>query len=306
MRDAFFSEIKELAARNNNLYFLTGDLGFGCSREFSEAFPDRFINVGVAEQLMTSMAAGMALEGNIVFTYSIANFPTIKCVEQIRNDICYHNANVKIVAVGGGTCYGSLGMSHFATEDIAIMRAIPNLIVLAPGDPQEARLAIRAAVEHDGPVYLRLGRAGEPIVHKDSIDFAIGKGILLRSGADVCLASTGGMLKTALDAADILESIGISARVLSIPSIKPMDSDFISANFIDTPLMVTIEEHSIVGGFGSAVLESLSLSSTLNRGKLIRFGFPDSFPEIVGSQEYILKYTGLDARSVADRVKDLL
>src|SRR5712691_10038528 len=165
MRPAFFRALPELAAADERVNLVVGDLGFGVVEPFVERFPARFFNAGVAEQNMTGIAAGLALSGKTVFTYSIANFPTLRCLEQIRNDVCYHNANVKVVAVGGGFAYGALGMTHHATEDLAIMRALPGMVVVAPGDPLETELATRAIVSHSGPCYLRLGRAGEPKVH---------------------------------------------------------------------------------------------------------------------------------------------
>ena len=175
MRTAFIETLTEEAAKNPDVCLVVGDLGFGVVTDFAESMPKQFLNPGVAEQNMTGVAAGMAMMGKNVFTYSIANFPTIRPLEQIRNDICYHNANVKVVSVGGGFCYGALGPTHFATEDLAIMRSLPNMLVIAPGDPIEAKLATRALVEHEGPAYLRLGRAGEPLVHKAEFNYKLGE-----------------------------------------------------------------------------------------------------------------------------------
>ncbi len=183
MRTAFIDELCEITEKDGRVWLLTGDLGFSVLGRFYNRFPERYVNVGVAEQDMTGIAAGLALSGKIVFTYSIANFPTLRCVEQIRNDVCYHEANVKIVAVGGGLVYGAQGVTHHGTEDLAIMRALPNMTVVAPGDPAEAALATRAVVERPGPCYLRLGRAGEPTVHQTSPDFQIGKAITVREVA---------------------------------------------------------------------------------------------------------------------------
>src|SRR3989442_15702127 len=177
MRGAFRAAICALAAADERVWLLTGDLGYTVLEGFRERFPDRFVNVGVAEQNMTGVAAGLALSGKIVFTYSIANFPILRCLEQVRNDVCYHKANVKIVAVGGGLAYGALGSTHHATEDIAILRALPEMVVVAPGDPQEAEAATRAIAEHPGPCYLRLGRAGEPHVHRQKLSFQLGRAI---------------------------------------------------------------------------------------------------------------------------------
>lgn len=177
MRDTFVRTLIELAKENKNIELLTGDLGFGVLKPFWEALPDQFTNAGIAEQNMTTVAAGMALEGKTVFTYSIGNFPTLRCLEQIRNDCTYHNANVKIVCVGGGLVYGSLGMSHHATEDLAMMRALPGMVVMAPGDAVEAAEVTKAITAHQGTCYLRLGRGGEKRIHKSIPDFKIGKAI---------------------------------------------------------------------------------------------------------------------------------
>src|SRR5439155_3322307 len=203
MREAFFSTLEEIAAIDRRVCLVVGDLGFGVVERFARRFPDRFVNVGVAEQNMTAIATGLALNGKVVFTYSIGNFATLRCLEQIRNDICYHNANVKIVAVGGGVAYGNLGYTHHAIEDIAIMRTLPNITVVAPGDPVEADLATRAIVAREGPCYLRLGKAGEPIVHSAEPAFELGKALVMRPGKGVTLISTGGMLKTTCEAAEL-------------------------------------------------------------------------------------------------------
>ena len=199
-----------------------------------EELPKQFVNAGVAEQNMTGMAVGMALSGKIVFTYSIANFPTLRCLEQVRNDVCYHQADVKVVSVGGGFAYGSMGATHFATEDLGVMRMLPNLLVVAPGDPVETRHATRAVIERPGPCYLRLGKAGEPVVHKGEIDFELGKAIRVRDGGDVTLISTGGMLHNTVAAAVKLDAQGIHARVLSMHTLKPLDIEAVRAAAVDT------------------------------------------------------------------------
>ena len=187
MRTAFIQALSERAAADPRITLVVGDLGFGVVTDFAKRFPRQYLNVGVAEQNMTGLAAGMAMAGRIVFTYSIANFPTLRCLEQIRNDVCYHGANVVVVAVGGGLSYGALGMSHHATEDIAILRSLPQMTVIAPGDPVETTAAVGAAAAGIGPVYLRLGRAGEPLVHEKPIAWTLGKALSVRPGDDVTL-----------------------------------------------------------------------------------------------------------------------
>lgn len=301
MRSAFIEELTRLARVDRNIVLVVGDLGFGVVGKFAEELPAQFVNAGVAEQNMTGLAAGMAMSGRTVLTYSIANFPVIRCLEQIRNDVCYHDANVKIVAVGGGMAYGSLGMTHHATEDLAIMRAMPNMVVLAPNDPVEAKLATRAAVEHRGPVYLRLGKQGEKRVHTSDPEFRIGKSIRMREGEDATLIVTGGLLQNAMEAADLLRAKGIQAAVISAPSVKPFDPQPLDTS---TPVF-TIEEHSIIGGLGSAVAEIVAEAGSKITFK--RIGLPgEQFSSKVGDQDYLRREFGLDPDGIALTVERVL
>ena len=298
MRTAFIDTLSKLAAKDPRVTLLVGDLGFGVVDEFAERFPKQFYNVGVAEQNMTGIAAGMALSGRVVFTYSIANFPTLRPLEQIRNDVCYHQANVVVVAVGGGLAYGALGMSHHATEDLAIMRSLPQMAVVAPGDPAETVAATNALSKGIGPAYLRLGRAGEPIIHHNKPSWELGKALCVRDGNDMTLISTGAMLSTAMTAADQLaETEGLDVRVLSMHTLKPIDEDAILFAAKETGALVTLEEHSILGGLGGAVAEVLC-ESEIGSVQFQRLGLPSSFISEVGSQEYLRKAVGLDVESV--------
>src|SRR5262245_31325924 len=225
MRDAFVEAVTELAAADERIWLLTGDLGFTVFERFRERFSDRFVNVGVAEQNMTGVAAGLALSGKIVFTYSIANFPTLRCLEQVRNDLCYHRLNVNIVAVGGGLIYGPLGYTHHALEDLAIMPALPHMTVVAPGDPVQVRLATRALAERPGPAYLRLGRAAETRVHRTEPAFEIGRPLVIRDGDAAVLVAVGGILANVAAAADLLAAAGIAVRVVSLHTLAPLDGD---------------------------------------------------------------------------------
>lgn len=293
-------EITRLAARDPRIMFMTGDLGFGVIDEYQRSFPDQFINAGVAEQNMTGLAAGLASCGRIVFTYSIANFPTLRTLEQVRNDVCYHDLNVKIVAIGGGTAYGSLGYSHHAIEDLAIMRALPNITVVAPGDPVEAEAATRGLAEAPGPAYLRLGRAGEPAVHEAGVSFEVGKAIRVRPGSDVTLISTGGMLATTVEAADLCTAAGVDAGVLSMHTVKPLDLEAIAQASAATSLLVSVEEHSLAGGLGGAIAEAV-MDGDL-RARLLRIGMPSEPTYEVGSNEYLLGHYGLTAEAISRRV----
>ena len=305
MRGAFFRALMDLAAQDKRVYLLVGDLGFGVAEPFIQKFPERFLNLGVAEQNMTGVAAGIALTGKIVFTYSIANFPVLRCLEHVRNDVCYHKANVKIVSIGGGYSYGALGASHHATEDLAIARALPEMVVVAPGDPIEAEAATRAIARHDGPCYLRLGRAGEPAVHASNINFQLGRAIHVREGDAVTLISTGAMLQTSVEVAGILSTKGISARVVSMHTLKPLDTDAVLSAAQETRAIVTIEEHSVAGGLGGAVAECLAEFGD-SRVPLKRFGIPSSFPGPVGTQEYLRDQCGLSSMSIARSLEPLL
>lgn len=271
MRNTFVNTLVELAKKDRDIELVTGDLGFGVLKPFWEQLPDQFINAGIAEQNMTTVAAGMALEGKTVFTYSIGNFPTLRCLEQIRNDCAYHGANVKIVCVGGGFVYGALGMSHQATEDIAVMRALPGVAVLCPGDLVEAAEATKAIAAYPGTCYMRLGRGGERRIH-DRIDhFEIGKALPIHGGERVAIFSTGAIFDEVSDAEAILAQHGIHPAVWTFPTVKPIDRETIAAAAGGFDLIVTVEEHNTVGGFGGAVAEVLAeLPSP--RARLLRIG----------------------------------
>jgi transketolase len=304
VRSAFIKALFELAGEDPLICLVVGDLGYSVVEEFAEKYPKQFVNAGVAEQDMVGIATGMALSGKIVFTYSIANFATLRCLEQIRNDVCYHGANVKVVAIGGGLAYGGLGMSHHATEDLAILRALPGLVVVAPGDPVEADLATRAVVEHQGPCYLRLGKAGEPTVHQTRPEFRLGRAIWLRRGGDISLISTGGMLDTATVVADALERRGLAVSLISMHTVSPLDVDTVMSAAASSRCLVTLEEHSIVGGLGSAVAEVISERS--GHAPLMRVGLPPSFVSGVGDQNYLKGLHGLHPDGIMRAIDPML
>ena len=295
---------KDFAKENPNIELITGDLGFGVLKPFWERLPDQFINAGIAEQNMTSAAAGMALEGKTVFTYSIGNFPTLRCLEQIRNDCAYHGANVKIVCVGGGFVYGSLGMSHHATEDIAVMRALPGVAVLCPGDLVEAEEATKAIAKYPGTCYLRLGRGGEKRIHDHIDNFEIGKAIKIHDGEKIAIFSTGAIFEEVADAEAILAEHDIYPAVYTFPTVKPIDRAAIVRCAVDFDMIVTVEEHNIVGGFGSAVAEVLA--ELPERASLLRVGIHDTYSSIVGSQKYLRSQFGLDSGGIATQVLEAL
>lgn len=257
MRTAFVEELVRLAGEDERIWLVCGDLGYTVLESFAQRFPEQYLNAGVAEQNMTGVAAGLALSGKTVFTYSIANFPVMRCLEQIRNDVCYHDLNVKVVAVGGGLAYASHGYTHHAVEDIAVMSALPNMAVIAPGDPIEARAVTRVIASRHGPAYLRLGKAGEPAMHSTGLTVDYGKAIVLRDGRDMTLISIGGMLANTMAAANQLAVNGYSVQVMSMPFAVPLDEDAIRHAVVNTGVILTVEEHG-PGGLGTMVGECIA------------------------------------------------
>lgn len=304
MRDAFVKTLIEIAKQDRNVYLVTGDLGFGVLDSFRNQLPDQYINAGIAEQNMTSLAAGMAMEGKIVFTYSIGNFPTLRCLEQIRNDCAYHQANVKIVCVGGGFVYGALGMSHHATEDLAIMRALPDVTVMVPGDLMETVFATNAIYHHPGTCYLRLGRGGEKKIHQKIDHFHIGKAIQVQEGKKFVIFSTGAIFDEIIEANRLLKKQNIKPAIYTFPTVKPIDKETIELCSRQYEFIFTIEEHNIIGGFGSAVAEVLAEMNKPN-GRLIRIGLNDQFSSIVGSQKYLRDVYGVSAHKIVKTIQDL-
>ncbi len=300
MRDAFIAELSQLAETDPSVMLITGDLGFGVLTDFAKRFPDQFINAGVAEQNMTGLACGLALEGHKVFTYSIGNFTTLRCLEQLRNDVCYHDADVTAVAVGGGFSYGQLGMSHFATEDLAILRALPNMMVVAPSDPWETRILARQMAARKGPKYLRLdkGKGGLP---ETPDDVTLGQVRQVRDGDDATIVTIGAILSEALKAAETLSSAGIEARILSVHTLKPLDGAPIARAATETGALVTVEEHSVVGGLGGAVAEICLKAGAMPRGYRA-IGLADCYPTIVGDQDYLRAAYAMDADAIVKAV----
>lgn len=301
VRTAFVETLAGLAKDNPKVFLITGDLGFGVLQEFAREFPAQFINAGVAEQNMTGLATGLALEGRVVFTYSIANFPTLRCLEQIRNDVCYHDANVKIVAVGGGFSYGSLGISHHATEDLAILRSLPQMTVVSPGDTWEVEEATRALARLPGPAYLRLDKSSAPRTHQPGEIFQLGKIRTVREGRDVTLACTGGILGVAMAAAQRLAQEGIESRVLSVHTVKPLDGETILKSAQETGGIVTVEEHTVEGGLGSLVAETC-LENQAPPEFFYRVGLRAGFSSQVGSQNHLRDFYHMNISSVIQAV----
>jgi transketolase len=302
VRNTFIETLIELAAEDKRIFLLCGDLGFSVLEKFASQFPDRFINIGVAEQNMTGIAAGLALSGKIVFTYSIANFPVMRCLEQIRNDVCYHQANVKIVAVGGGYAYGPQGYTHHGIEDLGVMLLMPNMTVVAPGDPVETRLATRALVNRPGPGYLRLGKTRETIVHKTEPHFELGRAIRLRDGKDLTIISTGAVLELVAEAAERLAKAGINPRVLSMPSLSPLDDEAIKKAEQETGAILTVEEHDR-GGLATLMREACVPEST-RLAESLRCSCPPF--SVAGSQNFLRAQAGLTVEQIVQHSTALL
>jgi len=302
MRDAFIKELSLLAEARPEIVLITGDLGFGVLDDFAKRFPDQFVNAGVAEQNMTAIACGMALEGRQVYTYSIANFTTLRCLEQIRNDVCYHDADVKLVAVGGGFSYGPLGMSHFATEDMAILRSLPNMRVVAPTDPWEAAALTRQIAAQKGPTYLRLDKGKAGLAPTQTL---LGKARVIRDGKDLTLIAAGAILREAVSAAALLEKQGVSVRVLAIHTLKPIDAQALIAAARQTGGIVTVEEHTVLGGLGGAVAETLLEAGAPPR-VFRRIGLTDRFPTVVGDQDYLRREYAMHDAAIAAAAMDVL
>jgi transketolase len=302
MRNAFVRALEELAAEDERIILVNGDLGFGVLTDFIGRFPSQYVNAGVAEQNMTAIACGMALTGARAYTYSIGNFPTLRCLEQLRNDVCYHQADVTVVAVGGGFSYGPLGVSHFATEDLSAMRSLPGMTVVAPSDPWQAYELTRQLHARGGPTYLRIDKssAGLPAGAVE-----LGKVSEVRDGDDAVIFSTGAILSEALAAADALAEEAIGLRVIDVHTLKPLDIDAICAAAAECGHVLTLEEHVVAGGLGGAVAEACA-EAGVSMKSFRRIGLGDAFPDVVGDQAYLRARYGLDSASVANSVRRVL
>jgi transketolase len=304
MRDAVVRAITEVAERDPETVLITGDLGFGVLTGFAERLPGQFMNAGVAEQNMTALAAGMALEGFRVVTYSIGNFPTLRCLEQIRNDVCYHELDVTIVSVGGGFSYGQLGMSHFATEDLAIMRALPGMRVVAPSCPNSAFDLTHQALEAPGPSYIRVDK-GTVDIPGSAGSCTLGEPRLLKEGRDAVVVAVGSVLAEALLAAERLEAKGVSIAVLEVHTLKPLHVASFTKHVQPFDKIVTLEEHVVQGGLGGLVCE-LVTDAALCGAEVKRLGLRDEYPTVVGDQAFLRRQYGMDADAVVFAVMSLL
>lgn len=304
MRLSFFKTIEELAERQNNMIILTGDLGFKLFDSFISKFPDRFYDVGVAEANMIGIAAGLSLCGKNVYCYSIIPFLTMRAFEQIRIDIAYNNLKVKLVGVGGGFTYGLEGFTHYGLEDLALMRMLPNMAVVVPADPKEASALAEASVSYEGPIYIRLGRTGEPFIHDKSIEFKIGHPIILNEGKDIAIFAIGNMVYTAKKVMEKLKQNKINITLINMHTLKPLEKHIIRQVSSTHKTIITVEEHYINGGLGSAVAEILAESSF--NGRFIRIGIPMKLSKYIGKADYLrIKYC-LTTESIYERITNEL
>lgn len=299
-RESYGAALAQLGEQYDNIIVLDADLSKSTKTEvFKKKFPERFINMGIAEANMMSTAAGLSACGKIVFASSFAMFAAGRAFEQIRNSICYPCLNVKIGATHAGISVGEDGATHQCLEDIGIMRTLPNMVIINPADDTEARAAVEAAVKHYGPVYLRFGRLGVPVLFGDDYKFEIGKGVQLKDGGDVSICATGLMVGYALEAAELLKADGINARVINIHTIKPIDKEIISKAAYETGAIVTCEEHNIIGGLGSAVSEVVCETNPV---PVLRVGTKDVFGKS-GKPYELLEYYGLTAENIAENAR---
>jgi transketolase len=306
MRESCLKTVHELARKDERVVFIGSDLGVGVLNEFKKELPARFFMEGVSEQNLVGVAAGLAMEGHVVYLNTIATFLSRRCYEQVAVDLCLHNVNVRLIANGGGVVYAPLGPTHLATEDIAIMRALPNMTVVAPADAPEMIRFVQASVDHKGPIYIRVAKGHDPIVTTDTGPFVIGKAVPMRAGGEVLLVTTGVGLQVCLTAADQLAAAGVKAAVLHFPTIKPFDTAALHAHAEGAAAIVSVEEHTVIGGLGGAVAEYLAETDLLATRRFKRVGIPDVFPSVYGDQNGMMRKYGISADAVATTAKALL
>ena len=306
MRKTSLDMVYQLAKKDERIFFIGSDLGVDTLNEFKEEMPDRFFMEGVSEANVVGMAAGLALEGKIVYVNTIATFLTRRCYEQNVLDLGLHKTRVRLIANGGGLVYAPLGPTHLATDDLAIMRAIPNMTVIAVADADEMKRMMPQTVDIDGPVYIRLGKGHDPIVTDDEHPFKIGHAVPMRTGDDALIVTTGVALKGALEAADALKAKGVSAAVLHCHTVKPLDREAVLKFARKVPAVLTFEEHSLIGGLGSAVAEIVAEAEFEPSKKFRRIGLPDVFPEKYGSQASLMAHYGITAEAIVSEITGML
>jgi transketolase len=306
MRQACLDMVFELAKTDPRVFYIGSDLGVGTLDEFKAEIPDRFFMEGISEANIIGMAAGLAMEGKIPYVNTIATFITRRCYEQVVLDLCLHDVPVRLIGNGGGLVYAPLGPTHEAIEDIALFRSIPNMTIVAPADADEMRRLMPQTLDYPGPIYIRLGKGYDPIVTTDDVPFVIGKVLPMRQGNDALILTTGITLKIALDAAEALSESGISASVIHVPTVKPLDVENILSACDKVPVVVTIEEHVVIGGLGTAVAEIIAEANFDSPKRFKRIGLPDAFPDRYGSQDSLMTHYALTAANLTATVSGLL
>lgn len=294
MRNTFVKCLVERARKDERIFVITPDLGYSVLERFAQEFPDRFLNVGIAEQNAVGVASGLALSGKVVYVYSIIPFVTMRCFEQVRIDVAYMNTNVRLVGVGAGLSYGPAGATHHAIEDIAIMRALPNLTVCCPGDPWEVKELVNQSFDYEGPMYIRLGKNGEPVIHGEGTPIKIGQAAVVKEGHERTLITTSNMLEQGKHVVERWERQGISTKQISMHTVKPIDVDMIMTLIKEGKEIITLEEHNVIGGLGSAVAEIIAESGIGIKFK--RIAINDEYSHYVGGQEFLRQRLGLNAQ----------
>lgn len=306
MRNAFIETLTELARKDERVMCVIGDTGFSVFEKFEAEFKERFVNVGIAEQNFVSFGAGLAAMGMKPYIYNVASFMTLRAAEQIMLDICYQENPVVIVGVGGGYAYATAGPTHHALQDIATMCMMPNMTVVCPSDPIEMKALMRASLNYESPLYIRLGRSVDPVIHSENIDFQIGKALCLKEGEDAVLFATGTMVKDALKVCEILKERNLNITLYDMHTIKPIDEEAIILSAESHKALFTLEEHSIIGGLGDAVLRVLSKYERKNDLKFRAFGVKDEFAPLTGTRDYLNHLAGIDPESVADSIYSMV
>lgn len=296
MRTAFVNTLTDLSRHNKNILLLTGDLGFSVFEKYIETYPTQYINMGIAEANMTGVAAGLAMENKTPFIYSIIPFVTMRNFEQIRNDVCYQNLNVKIIGVGAGFSYGTYGYSHYGLEDIGILRTLPNMTIFSPADPVEAAFVTKEAIAIKGPVYIRLGKSGEPTLYGKKLNLSVGKLSVVKEGKEIALIATGDIVHRAVEVAKLFYKKKIDIKVISLHTIKPFNIAYFQSLILNTKAIFTLEEHSIIGGIGSLIADIVAENRIPVNFKKI--GVLDCFTKVIGYQEYMRQANGLSEEQI--------
>ena len=306
MRATFINTLTEMARVDDKIICIIGDTGFSVFEEFEKEFGERFVNVGIAEQNFVSFGAGLAAMGMKPYIYNVASFMTLRGAEQIMLDVCYQENPVVLVGVGGGFAYATAGPTHHALQDIATMSALPNMTVVCPGDPVEMRAVMLESKDFGKPLYIRIGRSVDPVVHTGDIDFQIGKAIKMKEGTQAVIFATGVMLSEAVKAQEILSQKGFSVGLYSMPTIKPIDREVILESVCAGKTIFTVEEHSVIGGLGDAVARVLLENMEKYPVKFKKFAVPDVFAPVTGTREYLDELVGLSVGKMVDEIEIML